>query len=98
MLPLLSSVPVLGLPGNHELQPFDLPFTPFRHRFLSPAVGASMTELKDPSRSELNRVIETSPLYYATNLGAAHVIMLNSEEPIHAESPQHRWLVGDLSR
>eukprot|EP00667_Euglena_gracilis_P011568 EG_transcript_11834 len=85
MQPLATTMPILTLPGNHEIEDAgdavpatQTPFLAYSKRLRMPGGGA-------------NR------LFYSCNYGSVHLVMLNSYMAFNPGSPQHEFLAKDLA-
>ncbi|CAJ2668230.1 purple acid phosphatase 15-like [Trifolium pratense] len=81
--PLISSVPIMVIEGNHEIesQAENKTFVAYSSRFAFPS---------DESGS-------SSTLYYSFNAGGIHFIMLGSYVSYDKSGDQYKWLEKDLA-
>ena len=82
--PLSSKVPVMILPGNHDIESTDgMPdYLSFTSRFSTPYLSSG----------------SPSPLFYSFEVGLAHIIMLNSYSDYDRDSAQYEFVVNDLEK
>jgi hypothetical protein len=97
-----SQLPLLVLPGNHEID-FDaetsMPFGPYRHRFRMPS---QLPEKIAPLLGG-DFLYEGGSSYYSFSVGLLHVVMLNNYNTHGAfldvnTDPQRLFLEGDLAK
>uniref|UniRef100_A0A1D1ZTK8 Purple acid phosphatase n=1 Tax=Auxenochlorella protothecoides TaxID=3075 RepID=A0A1D1ZTK8_AUXPR len=81
--PLVSHVPFLATPGNHEIevQTDGTKFASYTTRF--------------PANSEASG--SASPLWHSHDVGPVHVVFLTSYAPYDEGTEQHDWLKRDLA-
>ncbi|XP_021894321.1 purple acid phosphatase 15-like isoform X2 [Carica papaya] len=84
MQPLLSSVPIMVIEGNHELeqQAENHTFVAYSSRFAFP--------LKESG--------SLSTFYYSFNAGGIHFLMLGAYISYNKSGDQYRWLERDLAK
>ncbi|XP_054806760.1 purple acid phosphatase 15-like isoform X2 [Prosopis cineraria] len=83
MEPLISSVPIMVIEGNHEieLQAENQTFVSYSSRFAFPSEESG----------------SSSTLYYSFNAGGIHFIMLGAYISYNKSADQYRWLERDLA-
>ncbi|KAK7387625.1 hypothetical protein VNO78_28548 [Psophocarpus tetragonolobus] len=83
MQPLISSVPIMVIEGNHEIeaQAENQTFVAYSSRFAFPSEESG----------------SSSTLYYSFNAGGIHFIMLGSYISYDKSGDQYKWLEGDLA-
>ena len=88
--PLMSRVPALVVPGNHDVTLNGAESTAYRTRYPTPHVSSG----------------SPSPDWWSYDVGLAHVVGMSSYAPVGperglfdgAEAPMREWLRADLSR
>ena len=100
--PLFSSVPVLNLVGNHEIESWGInavlnsTTTSFSYPGNYP-FQAYAARLPVPTAKEHFGDIDQN-LYYSTTLSSTiRLIAINNYIPFHPGTPQHQWIVKELS-
>lgn len=80
--PMLSSIPFVACPGNHEVEvaPNQTNYLAYTSRYIMPYKSNQLS----------------SPLFYSFDIANAHVIMLNSYSDFSINSPQYNFLLTDL--
>lgn len=84
MEPLISKIPFLTCPGNHDIETVaNFPeYSAYINRFVPPWIQS----------------LSDSPLYYSFEVATAHIIFLNSYSDISVSSPQYDFLLSDLEK
>lgn len=80
MEPLVANVPLMTLPGNHEVEQDGAP-PATQTQFL-----AYSKRMKMPQET----------LYYSFDAAGVHFVMLNSYMDFDVASPQYNWLLKDM--
>jgi len=85
--PLLATLPLAGVPGNHEQErdAAGAEWQAYTHRWAP----------RDPAGDSATP--SDSPLYYSTTIGPVHLVMINSYAPAGTGSAQRAWLEKDLA-
>eukprot|EP00471_Norrisiella_sphaerica_P006244 CAMPEP_0184478520 /NCGR_PEP_ID=MMETSP0113_2-20130426/522_1 /TAXON_ID=91329 /ORGANISM="Norrisiella sphaerica, Strain BC52" /LENGTH=688 /DNA_ID=CAMNT_0026856343 /DNA_START=280 /DNA_END=2346 /DNA_ORIENTATION=- len=98
-----SEVPLVLLPGNHEIEyesDSQEAFKGYRNRFHMPSIQEeqySYNYIKESSYREFgNSHFEYGASYYSLDIGPAHLIFLNTYTDSHKDSLQYAWLLSDL--
>ncbi|KAK7331465.1 hypothetical protein VNO77_25690 [Canavalia gladiata] len=83
MQPLISSVPIMVIEGNHDIEPQaeNQSFVAYSSRFAFPSKESG----------------SSSTLYYSFNAGGIHFIMLGAYVSYHKSGDQYKWLEKDLA-
>ncbi|KAL9332851.1 hypothetical protein ACSQ67_002461 [Phaseolus vulgaris] len=83
MQPLISSVPIMIIEGNHDIEPQaeNQTFVAYSSRFAFPSEESG----------------SSSTLYYSFNAGGIHFIMLGSSTSYDKSGDQYKWLERDLA-
>lgn len=90
MQPVLTKVPLAAAPGDTEAADPALPGSAF-------ASAASGGECGVPYSQRLQMPHKAArEMWYSTDMGAVHLVMLNSEQSLAMDSPQYRY--GDGAR
>lgn len=101
MEPTFSHLPLLVLPGNHEIE-YDaktgMPFTAYRHRFRMPS---NLPENIGPVTGPQDFLYEGGSSYYSFNVGLVHFVMINNYNTHSglvdlATDPQRLFVESDL--
>lgn len=90
MQPLLTKVPLAAVPGDTEAADPALPGS----AFVSAASGGECgVPYSQRLRMPHNAAAE---MWYSVNVGAVHLVMLNTEQTLAVDSPQYRcaWVLG----
>jgi hypothetical protein len=104
MQPVLSSLSLLALPGNHEIEMDAVShdsFVHFRNRFKMPEVAPEQTApgfVIDQDRYAFNFTYDFGSSYYSFDVGLLHCVMLNVYAKTNHDSLQFEWLSQDLSQ
>jgi len=96
MTPLTSQLPLMTLPGNHEIE------TPAS--LFDGAVVDGVTTTPFLAYSTRFRAVSANPLYYSWDLGPLHAVHLNSyddqlvgDDAFSTSSAQYKWVTADLA-
>ena len=108
--PLVSHVPMLSVPGDHEIEPLpsEAVFTAYNARFPQPLAGGLSSAVKALNRSAYtnpnfpSQFIHSSTYtpgnsYWSLALPPVHVVALNNLVPFGVGSTQWRWLKKTLA-
>eukprot|EP00968_Pinguiococcus_pyrenoidosus_P007945 scaffold550_cov238-Pinguiococcus_pyrenoidosus.AAC.6 len=101
--PLASRMPLMFMPGNHEIEideDTQEPFVNYRNRYV---MSQAQEELLTPGQVfnwrnyDFNFTYEGGSSYYSYDVGRAHFVMLNTYVDTAVGSQQYNWLLNDLA-
>ena len=101
--PLLSALPLVAFPGNHEIEEdYETGefFMHFRKRFRMPEVAPEYIAhgtVKSYSSYDMDLTYDYGSSFFSYDAGRAHFICLNSYTHSEKGSAQYKWVVNDLA-
>ena len=103
MEPLASRLPIMVLPGNHEIEMDNVThevFNHYRHRFVMPGtmpeISAPATDLDRYHEYGMTMRYDGGSSYYSFEVGPIHIICLNSYASSYPDDMQETFLKSDL--
>mmetsp|Transcript_6844 Transcript_6844/g.12707 ORF Transcript_6844/g.12707 Transcript_6844/m.12707 type:complete len:702 (+) Transcript_6844:63-2168(+) len=103
MEPILHSLPLLVLPGNHEIEIDRVSgeaFVHYRNRFRTPEIAPEQSvvgEVIDAELYKFNFTYDFGSSFYSFDAGLVHFVMLNVYTKSNEQSAQFKWLCADLA-